>query len=205
MSNKSGESTPTNRQNCQDRLFYIEMDPLFQSDSPVNDYLLDKQFEEEEASTEIPPTKQTEICEGLLCAQLPPSCCPPNADFFLYSSTLIAEKFLLAGRMGELKSDSEIRTSLKILALKYLALVGSTYQHLTDVTVPAEKNSRQSLSDLHQLLSSSDEGLCIAAFSLFVNLESTYYRSGRKLPQAFYTAGIVPFFPPYSFKVDLYQ
>jgi hypothetical protein len=160
------------------------MDPLFQTDSPAADYLLDKQFENELVISEAPAKEEV---KGFLCARLPHCSCPPNADFYFYSSTLVADKFLLTGRLGEIRDD--VRTSLKILALKYLASVGTIYEDLTNVTVCADGNCRQTLSDLYQLLSDNDEGLCIAAFNLFASLENTYHKNGQKFPSTFYPTG----------------
>ncbi|KAI6176991.1 Huntingtin [Aphelenchoides bicaudatus] len=182
MSNRSGESTPKNRES------YIEMDPLFQTqtDSPIADYLLDKQFENELV---ISGTPINEEVKGFLCARLPTCSCPPNADFYLYSATLIAEKFLLTGKLGEIRPDSEVRTSLKMLALKYLAAIGTVYENLTNVTVCVDGVYRQPLSDLHQLLSSSDEGISMAVFNLFASLENTYHKNGQRFPSTFYPTG----------------
>lgn len=161
------------------------MDPLFQQDSPSADYLLDKQFENDLSIDE--ESHKAEV-EGYLCSELPRSLCPPNVDFYFYSSTLVAQKFLLTGKLNELRSNAEIRTSLKILALKYLSAVGSIYTELVNVTACIDGNYRQSISDLHQLLLSDDESLCILAFSLFANLENTHHRSGEKFPH-FYPTG----------------
>jgi hypothetical protein len=162
------------------------MDPLFQTDSPAADYLLDRQFENELVISETPVKEEV---KGFLCARLPSCACPPNADFYFYSGTLVAEKFLLTGRLGEIRTDNEVRTSLKILALKYLATVGTVYEDLTSVTVCADGICRQTLSDLYQLLSNNDEGLCMATFSLLANLENTYHKNGQKFPSTFYPTG----------------
>lgn len=160
------------------------MDPLFQSDSPSVDYLLDRQFENESVIND----ESIKEVEGYLCSGFPSSFCPPNSDFYFYSSTLVAQKFLLTGKIGELHSG--VRTSLKILALKYLASVGSIYEDLANVVVyDLENDYKQGISDLHQLLTNDDEGLLMTTFNLFANIENTSHQNGQKVPLNFYSTG----------------
>jgi hypothetical protein len=161
------------------------MDPLFHNNQDEED--LSEQLETEVVIDE--PENVKEI-EGNLCSELPRSFCPPNSDFYFYSSTLIAQKFLLTGKIGELRSNAEVRTSIKLLALKYLAAIASNYEELVNIVVICPGDGyRQGISDLYQILLGDDESLCMSTYSLFANLENTYQRSGQKPPSNLYPSG----------------
>ncbi|KAI6201528.1 Huntingtin [Aphelenchoides besseyi] len=155
--------------------FCEPVDPLYRNRMSIDDSF-------DEKSPDSNPTEDSFVnpIEGLICDQLPTSFGSPSDDFCFYSSTWVCRRFLLTGQSGEIRSNLEVRTSLKILALKYLASVAAIYDRLIDVTV-FSKNSKQGISELYQYFAYDDDALCMAVYSLFAVLERTSLRTGRFL------------------------
>ncbi|KAI6240835.1 hypothetical protein M3Y99_00390700 [Aphelenchoides fujianensis] len=155
--------------------FMAAVDPLLQSQLSGED-LLDGTSPE----SNLAEDSFASPVEGPLCECLPTSFGSPSDDFCFFLSTWLVGKFLLTGQPGEIRSNAEVRTSLKILALKNLASIAAIYEPLADVVV-CSKNYKQPITEIYQYFTYDDDVLCMSVYSLFAAMERTAFRSGRKL------------------------
>lgn len=148
----------------------LETDPLFRKESPA-DFLADSINESESVN---PIHTSREPVEGLLCSSLPLQF-DVNSNFYQLTSQYIATKFLVTSIPTELKLDSEVRISLKVLALKCLAVLSSKYSDISKVHV-----GKQSIMDICLLLDNEDDSLSMTTFEFLANLECLKLLEGRK-------------------------
>uniref|UniRef100_A0A1I7S7J4 Uncharacterized protein n=1 Tax=Bursaphelenchus xylophilus TaxID=6326 RepID=A0A1I7S7J4_BURXY len=166
----------------------IETDPLFRRSSP-SEYLLDNV--EEPETQESPSHSAHEAIYGPLCAELPKTRLESTANFLDYTGYTILSKFLFTGTPGELKSDSEVRVSIKVLALKVLAAISAVYYKINELVI-----GQQHFSDIQILIQNSDDAVSVRCFEVLTNLETEMIRKGTK---------IWPITPPTKFSMHLSQ
>ncbi|CAD5217303.1 unnamed protein product [Bursaphelenchus okinawaensis] len=171
----------------------VESDPLFRPNSP-SEYLLDNVEEQQESPTD----SSYQLIDGPLCEKLPKVPDQQQASkqpfqqqhFVYYTCYTILSKFLLSGKPGELKSDTDVRISIKVMVLKVMANIVGKYEgvlikndtestwNITDVVLGG-----QSFMDIQSLIQSSDDTLAVRCFEVFANLEARLVRSGVKYKQ----------------------
>uniref|UniRef100_A0A1I8BYQ3 HEAT repeat-containing protein 1 n=1 Tax=Meloidogyne hapla TaxID=6305 RepID=A0A1I8BYQ3_MELHA len=125
-----------------------------------------KSFEDQQCSNSAISSEET---QGIL-EFLPDSFCNTGVNFWIYSALFVARKFLLAGK-GRIRSNREIRTSYKILALNYIADSLIMESSLIQQPIFDSDGQHYYLTDLHLYIGNDDDNLAIAALNFFFNVE----------------------------------
>uniref|UniRef100_A0A914EL52 Huntingtin n=1 Tax=Acrobeloides nanus TaxID=290746 RepID=A0A914EL52_9BILA len=142
------------------------------NENSIADPLLNSEMYDEETqrTRSEPSLHPSETDHARIPDNLPEDICDLATNFYHYTALLIASRFLIDSFDG-LKDDQKVRVSHKILALNCLSAVASRSPDIVSISV--SKTNQQTIITAYNFVSHDDDGVSIAAFNFFMNVEQT--------------------------------